>query len=369
MHSQVISGTHVFVHHRMLTCNRNLMNCLRILRHQFAICRQYERTGTKNQRPELDRPRQLAGLTLLQLPINAILTIAYHLPLYSLCILSLTCFPMRMILQEHFLLDYAKLSAKENEVLQYIYCMSREKLDRWPCSACLKLHRFSYDDLVAEKKSNVKLHCPIPFCLRPLKIGMTPEYIHSAHVHLALKFTRSTDGLGASRQKYLQRLLETRRGMVQQSLLSMRIPNVFYAVEFRIINGRFLQRIQYRSHTNGRSASSWLNANITYGDFCPPHWADQDKWFDAKHRLLHVIADPNYFSCERSEISASCPRCATDVLLQRTFWGAMICVWKDLGTEAPSNRCWRAQITDQVGFKIAHGSARQQYESGKHSAM
>lgn len=326
--------------------------------------RRSERARRNNQ--PIDRPLQ-DDCQLLQLPIDIIVLFADHLPLHCLHTLAMTCYPLQTIIKHHYHIDYRSLVLHPSESLEYIYALSRYRLNRWPCSDCLKLHAVSYEDYPRQHHSNrdrqVKRNCPRLEHPRNARSFEGLESLLYSHVHIALKYTRASDPLGEARQSYLQALMKTRRGSYYHSASKDPSSKVYFTVWTRVVQGRFLQCTEYQSYNRGRDGSTWLYANIVRGCFCSHQRAHPSAWLSANPWLRSVAADANFFDSLQSEAMASCPYCATDLVLGRSF-GAVIRVWKDHGPEvSPTHPCWRSHVSSAVKIRRGFQSARMLFES------
>ena len=315
------------------------MNCVRWLLHR---------------RRRRQREQQRGHSPLLNLPADAILCIADHLPLHAKHFLAQSCSPLRAILQHHFDLSRQHLAQDTAELCSFLALLQMNMTSTHLCEWCDRLHGFGGSDVPTGWEWLFSMrNCTSPSLARlsSWRIIMTgngqPGYaLARRHTQVALKLSRLRLS-GVYNGGYMDRLLAPVNGIMTYYSLRVGGEKVgYYSVAPRVSYqgprptlGRYLLRIEYRWDSRAGPPLRGLMAEI-----CSHNCTSSAAWLVWPRNVVRVLQ----YGCLNTinqtvnlavalpgelEVVASPSRYATDYSVQATDTRVVIRIWHDLGLE------------------------------------
>ncbi len=295
---------------------------------------------------------------LLRMPVEVVLLIAEHLPVYAQHILAQSCNSLRSILTEYLPIRNEGYKFNWLDRVDYCFYIARERLDVWVCSGCSQLHRVSYGDFPRTMVEGFTNSCRFAGLLQYLSgdfclDGSTLFYIHEAHVQLALKYTRLRGQLSSVQQIHLRMLLLNHTGRLKDKEDLESPTGLYYTIKIFVLQGRFLLFIEYAQRRIATSVGEWQRKVINTSCGHQSNPATRISMFPGgvMGRVSPIM----------DELSGSCRHCATDVALMtgRVSRFVFVRIWKDLGPEvSPAHPEWMGNITENLRHPAEYGSVR-----------
>ncbi|KAJ3478927.1 hypothetical protein NLG97_g8454 [Lecanicillium saksenae] len=179
---------------------------------------------------------------LMDMPVEVVLEIAKHLHHRQRVILSLTCSPMKSMLNVR---PVAKKDESYPRYIKYLYYLARDLPDRWVCEECVALHTVNFGDLPSNmtdincnKALEWLLFSNLDFIYNDYQLGQR-------HVQLTLKYSRMRN-LPEVYADHLKALLSNYEGTACFSesepggTQGKRVISGSHSVQTKVVGARFL---------------------------------------------------------------------------------------------------------------------------------
>ncbi|KAK7415684.1 hypothetical protein QQX98_005719 [Neonectria punicea] len=309
------------------------------------------------------------------LPVDLLLLIADALPLHGQLFFSQTCHVIRIILPR--LRDSGRHLPRE-QALDYLTVLAHDKLERWACDLCTKLHSVHTMDIPKYRVGYLKA-CPEVWRLS--HAGLFTHNIDHRHVQLALKYTRMELANKKHRQ-YLKDLLAPHHVNYDVNGWPSDVKSDLQLSSYsKIANGRYLLLSVLQFKMNKKPVTPFT---IGRRLICRHQQLRPIEYYrpsELGELVRHGSQDPEFklwravgtaFEMEGAEVTDSCPLCPMDFLVQASPERVTLQVWHDLGPEgSPLDQAWRIHSyhftekwrNDTLPYQ-EFGSIRRAYELG-----
>lgn len=315
---------------------------------------------------------------IADMPLDVIFEVLDNLSPLDKLVLSRTCssfyhIVLRAPAYDHFRLSERhkpgqplRLLMSDDEQLEYLCRVTRDRLDSWACNVCIAVHTLDFNDTPAKRerhpcdKTSTPYTGPQPATAYPPCIALPVRHYH---VQMVLKYLKQWDIIGSERQQYVRDVLSPychswpnievedkwsgEYSITGQLWMLPKVVSKYCSIS-NTYERRFLLKTM-RMMENCPCPSF-----IKYFRPCPhcifnspgahgrryvelPVGITQQPLYDMLHRAFLLL--------DGIRRHGACIKCSTDVSAHFSKSGkAVVSTWHDLGGESsPLDPAWRAQ--------------------------